>query len=358
MRRWRWHLTALVGLVAVAVAGIFVFGGDQTQPPPVPRPTPPANVPRVLVALGDSTISGEGAGDYEPGTNGENSDWCHRSRDASIHHTDVPNIAMTISLACSGANSAQVGLGDVKQYGEPSQAGRLAVIARQNRVEAVQVAVGANDEPAFANTLNDCVEAYFDRARPGCGQSVGADWQRRVDAMVPKVTKALSDIRKVMANAGYEDNDYRLVLQTYAAPVAPDVVNGLQDLSGCPFRTEDLRWVKDTAVPTMTAGLRKAAKDAGANFLDLSEAGVGHEACSSNDPNNEWFRRLAVQWSDLRSQDRANHALQESFHPNSAGYAQVGRCFGTYMRIPAVFTEAKCVPGPDGNLTAVLLGRG
>src|SRR5437667_5432335 len=111
MRRWRWHLTALAGLLAVAAVVFFVFGGDQQQAP-APRPGPPQNVPRVLVGLGDSTISGEGAGDYEPGTNGEKDDWCHRSRDASVHQTGVPDIAMTISLACSGANSAQVGLGD------------------------------------------------------------------------------------------------------------------------------------------------------------------------------------------------------------------------------------------------------
>jgi hypothetical protein len=352
MRRWRWHLTALAGLLAVAVVVFFVFGGDQQQAP-APRPRPPDNVPRVLVALGDSTISGEGAGDYEPGTNGENGDWCHRSRDASIHHTNKRDVATTISLACSGANSAQIGLGDVKQYTEPSQAGRLAVIARQYGVRAVPVAVGANDDPSFSHSLNDCVEAWFDRGKPSCGQSVGPGWQKRVDAMVPKVTKVLTDIKKVMSSAGYDDKDYRLVLQSYASPVAPDVVNGLQDLSGCPFRTEDLKWVRDVAVPTLTAGLRKAAMDAGSNFLDLSKAGVGHEACSSDNPDNEWFRRLAVQWTDLRSQDRADHALQESFHPNSTGYAQIGRCFGTFISIP-LLKEATCVAGPDGNLTPAL----
>lgn len=348
MRRWRWHLTALAGLIVIAVVMVFVFGGDQQQPP-TPRARPPENVPKVLVALGDSTISGEGAGDYEPGTNGENGDWCHRSRSASIHQADVPDVPTTISLACSGANSAQIGLGDVKQYGEPSQAGRLGVVARQNRVVAVQVAVGANDDPSFAHSLDGCVDAWFDRGKPPCRDTIGPDWQRRVDAMVPKVEKVLSDIRKVMSAAGYENYDYKLVLQSYASPIAPDIASGLQNLSGCPFRTEDLQWVGQVAVPTLTAGLRRAAADAGTDFLDLSGAGVGHEACSSNNPDNEWFRRLAVQWADLQAQDRANHALQESFHPNTAGYAQIGRCFGQFVRIPVV-REAKCVPGPDGNL--------
>jgi hypothetical protein len=352
MRKWRWHLTALAGLLAVAIVAFFIVGGDQQQTPE-PRPEPPQNVPRVMVALGDSIISGEGAGDYEPGTNGEKDDWCHRSRDASIHHTGTPDIAMTISLACSGANSAQVGLGEVKQYTEPSQAGRLAVVARQNRVVAVQVGVGANDDPAFSHSMNDCVEAWFDPSKQSCSASVGKDWQRRVDVMVPKVVKVLADIRKVMSSAGYADTDYRLVLQSYAAPVSPEVLADLQDLSGCPFRTEDLRWVRDVAVPTLTAGLRKAAQQGGVRFLDLSRAGAGHEACSSQNPDNEWFRRLAVQWTDLRAQERANHALQESFHPNAAGYAQIGRCFGEFVAIPA--REASCVTGDDGNLHATII---
>jgi hypothetical protein len=257
---------------------------------------------------------------------------------------------MTISLACSGAATAQVGLGEVKQYTEPSQAGRLSVVARQNRVMAVVVAVGANDDPAFSHSLNDCVEAWFDGSKRSCSAGVGLDWQRRIDAMTPKVTKVLADIKKVMTAAGYADSDYQLVLQSYAAPVAPNVLDGLQDLSGCPFRTEDLRWVKDVAVPSMTKGLRRAAQDGGARFLDLTNAGTGHEACSSKDPNNEWFRRLAVQWTDLRAQERATHALQESFHPNAAGYGQIGRCLGEF--IGTTDRQAACLSGDDGNLHA------
>jgi lysophospholipase L1-like esterase len=349
IRKWRWHLTALAGLLVVALALVFIVGGDQQQAP-APGLRPPENVPRVLVALGDSTISGEGAGDYEPGTNGENGDWCHRSRNASIHETALPDIAMTISLACSGAASAQVGLGDAKQYTEPSQAGRLGVVARQQRVVAVVVAVGANDDPAFAHTLNDCVEAWFDSGKPGCGAAVGKDWQRRIDSMTPKVAKAVTDIKKVMAGAGYGDTDYELVLQSYAAPISPNVLDNLQDLSGCPFRTEDLHWVREVAVPTLTSGIRRAAQESGARFLDLSRSGEGHEACSASDPGKEWFRRLAVSWTDLRAQERANHALQESFHPNAAGHAQVGRCLGEFLLTRD--KAATCLPGQDGNLHA------
>src|SRR5687768_12985747 len=106
--------------------------------------------PTAIVSLGDSAISGEGAGNYEAGTRGENGNWCHRSANALVHKTTVAN--RTINLACSGADSANVSLADTTHYTEGSQARRLIGVAQQFRVTTVIVQVGANDEPAFADT--------------------------------------------------------------------------------------------------------------------------------------------------------------------------------------------------------------
>lgn len=344
---WRaWTALALV----VVLSGAFVFVASQPTEEPTPRPGPPRDAPRVIVAMGDSTISGEGAGDYEQGTNGELGNWCHRSPHASIYQTDLLGIERAYNLACSGAPSPQVGLGEVEQYTEPSQAERLARIAARERVVAVVVASGANDEPAFSHVLNACVEAWTGRGRP-CSETIGPEWRDRVEKMVPKLVRALEDVRTVMRDAGYEESDYQLVVQSYAAPIGPNVARGLQDLSGCPFRTEDLRWVEKTAVPVLTAGVRQAADEVGARFLDLSRAGNGREACSQGrDLEREWFRRLAVQWNDLQHEDRATHALQESFHPNARGHAQFGRCLSEFLA--TADRAAACLPGEDGNLHA------
>ncbi len=339
-----------LALFLVLVLGALGLAGDHRFPAPKPLPGPPLDAPTVIVAMGDSTISGEGAGDYERGTDGEKGNWCHRSPNASIFHVALPGVDEAINLACSGAPSAQVGLGDVEQYTEVSQSERLARIAARNRVVAVVVGSGANDDPAFSHVMNSCVEAWLGKERP-CGKTVGPGWERRVDRMVPKLTKALRDIKTVLHNVGYTESDYQLVVQSYAAPVGPDVARGLQDLSGCPFLSQDLRWVREDAVPVLTAGVRTAADDVGARFLDLSQAGDGHEACSSErDPGREWFRRLAVQWTDLQHDDRATHALQESFHPNASGHAQFGRCLAEFLTTPD--RAAVCVPTRDGNLHA------
>lgn len=348
MRRSGWRAGVVLGLAVLL--GALALSGDTVFPPPKRQPGPPADAPRVVVAMGDSTMSGEGAGDYERGTDGENGNWCHRSTNASIHQVRMPALDRTINLSCSGAPSPQVGLGDVEQYTEISQSRQLAPIASRNRVVAVVVASGANDDPAFSHLLSDCVEAWVSGSAP-CSREVGPVWQDRVDAMVPKLTKALLDIRTVMRNAGYAASEYQLIVQSYATPVSPNMAADLQDLSGCPFRDEDLRWVGDTAVPALTTGIRAAAQETGARFLDLSRAGVGREACSTeDDPDSEWFRRLAVQWGDLREEERATHALQESFHPNAAGHHQFGQCLSEFLL--TTDRAAACLSGSDGNLHA------
>jgi hypothetical protein len=334
-------------VTVVMVIAAFLAAGDH----PFPPPGPPRDAPRVVVAMGDSTMAGEGAGSYEPGTDGEHGNWCHRSTRASVHLLDIPGVDGAINLACSGAPSAQVGLGPVRQYTEPSQASRLASIAATNRVVAVVVATGANDDPAFSHTLNACIHGWANRSRPACHTSIGPDWRYRVDAMAPKITRALHDVRTVMRDAGYRDRDYQLVLQSYAAPVGPGIADDLRDLSGCPFRLEDLRWIRDVAAPAMTAAMRRAADDARARFLDLSRAGFGHEACSAGDAHGrEWFARLTIRWPDLSDERRATHAAQESFHPNAAGHAAFSRCLGEFLtRTDRV---AACLTGQDGTLHA------
>lgn len=350
MGRFRWWIGAGVLLfVAILVATFVLTGGPGT--PPVKRQGPPGTGPLTIVSLGDSTLSGEGAGNYTSDTNGVNGDWCHRSPNATVFETDVPGITAKVNLACSGAPAEQVGLGETRQYTEPSQAGQLAVLVRTHRVSVVVVAVGANDDPHFSQLVSDCFQAWFVAGRAPCSTAAELTWQDRVNTMVPKVVAALSDVKKVLARAGYHNGDYQLVLQSYAAPIGPDIPADLQNLNGCPFRTEDLRWVRDDAVRILSAGLAKAAAQAGARFLDLSRAGLGHEACEGGpDASKEWFSRLTLQLNDLSDIDRATHALQESFHPNANGAAQIGHCLTEFLATS--LGSSACLAGADGNLHA------
>ncbi|HEY3754411.1 MAG TPA: GDSL-type esterase/lipase family protein [Pseudonocardiaceae bacterium] len=332
---------------AVLLIILFATRADMVPLPPPPRPGPPVNGPLTVVSLGDSTLSGEGAGNYTTTTDGANGDWCHRSPAAEINQTHVPGVVRTVDLACSGANTAQVGPGKATQYTEPSQTRQLTTLAKHDRVIAVVVAVGANDDPHFAQVLNSCVEAWADRG--SCSAGFEPQWQKRINAMVPKVATALRDIRSAMAGVGYAPGTYQLVLQSYAAPIGPNAAGNLLSLAGCPFRPVDLNWVRNTAVHALDDGLREAAQRADTRFLDLADAGIGHEACSGGSHSgNEWFTRLTVAWQDITDTQRVGHALQESFHPNARGAAAFGNCLGQFLATSD--RAAACLAGRNGVL--------
>jgi lysophospholipase L1-like esterase len=322
-------------LAAVGLLTILLIVSDHPFPPPS---EPDRETRTAVVALGDSTMSGEGAGDYEPGTDGEDGgNWCHRSTGAAIMKT-VVEADQKINLACSGANSDKL---------RNEQLPQLRRIAGSNRVVAIVVAIGANDDPHFAEVLNKCFEAWGKRS--DCTSSVAAEWSKRVRRMIPKVENTLSATRQTMRDSGYLDSSYQLIVQSYAAPVSPKMPRSLQNLSGCPLRTTDLEWVVEEAVPELSNGLRTAADKVNARFLDLSRAGEGHEACVGGpDSSSEWFTRLTVDWDGLKNDKRSSHALQESFHPNARGHEQIGRCLTEFLATDK--RDGACVPRLDRTL--------
>jgi lysophospholipase L1-like esterase len=352
MRRFRWLLGGVVLLFVAALVGVLTLTGPSNPSgTPIARQGPPGTGPLTMVSLGDSTISGEGAGDYTPDTDGSNGDWCHRSPNAEVFKTQVPGVTAKVNLACSGAPAGQVALGAVKQWTEPSQAQQLATVVKNHRVTDIVVGIGANDDPHFSALVTGCFKAWLDVSSPPCSDDIKKTWKSKVDAMVPKVVNALGDIKKVLADAGYVPADYQLVVQSYASPIGPGIPENLRTLNGCPFRTEDLKWVSQDGVAELASGLHAAAKAAGARFLDLSRAGLGHEACSGGqNPASEWFSRLTLQLSDLSQLDRATHALQESFHPNAAGHAQFAHCLSEFLG--GSDENAACLSGTDGQLHA------
>jgi lysophospholipase L1-like esterase len=221
---------------AAGFASLFLTGAAIMAPSAYAEDTRPT----AIVSLGDSAISGEGAGSYEPGTRGENGDWCHRSIYAMVHRTQLAQ--NTINLACSGADSANVSLADTTHYTEGSQARRLIDVARVNRVTTVLVQVGANDDPAFADTVLACVGAWINPFGPSCSSSLSGQWPGRLAAMAPKVERAVNDVRTAMTTAGYASTAYNLVVVSYASPFTERMDPLFHGPQGCPIRISDARW--------------------------------------------------------------------------------------------------------------------
>lgn len=344
----RAHLTRVLTFALVGcLVALALLVSDRYLPA---LPNEPERLPPAVVTLGDSTLSGEGAGQYDPGTDGAGGNWCHRSPAAVVHQLPLPPGVTPINIACSGAKSADVAAPNGR---ERAQARQLAEIARHHRITAVVVQLGANDDPEFTDLVNRCVSAWGSRVPGGCSKQMRDLWPQRLQRMQPKVRGALQQVRDAMNSAGYTPSGYSLVLQSYAAPVGPDVAPPLRNLSGCPFQNVDLQWIQRTAVPQLSRSLHQVADETGARFLDLSQAGRGHGACSGGNarPDQEWFTRLTVDWDSLGDDARAQHAMQASFHPNARGDAQFARCLGDFLGTPA--PEAACRPDGNGDLRAV-----
>lgn len=302
-----------------------------------------------VVALGDSTASGEGAGDYEPGTRGEGGNWCHRSPAAYVHRSGLAPV--TVNLACSGADTAAV------RSGPDSQAARLASIARGHRVTTVTLQVGSNDDVALTTVLAGCIRAFLDPGQGPCRDAAAAGWPGRLAATVPKVEAAVADVRAAMRDAGYADDGYALVLLSYASPVT-ERMGRFHSTRGCPYHRADAEWARTVALPELSQALAGIAARAGARFLDLSRATEGREACSRDDPSAEWQRRLTVAPEALhhgRLGGLGMPMVQESFHPNAAGHTAIGRCLGEFVRSGA--SSAACLPTADGPLQPISPGR-
>jgi lysophospholipase L1-like esterase len=337
-------------LVAVSGGSLLAAGLLAAAGSASPAAAAPGSGPTAVVALGDSAISGEGAGAYEAGTDGTGGDFCHRSTRALIQQTTIAGIQNRISLACSGAASSDVRINGTTHYAEPSQGDQLRAVARDNDVKMIVLQIGANDDPQFAGTVLSCIKAWANPFAAACSTALATQWPARVAAMAPKVEAVVNDVRTVMRQVGYADSAYQFVLQSYASPFTENMNPITHAFEGCPIRIVDARFARVQAVGQLSAALRGVAERTGVRFLDLARATEGREACNQS-TSTHWITPLTVDVTTLLHSTDPAHIVQQSFHPNAAGHAQLGRCLTEFYGDGV--TEGSCLRGADGALHAV-----
>jgi len=294
--------------------------------------------------MGDSEISGEGAGSYEESTNGP-SNYCHRSANAWIKKVTI-GLSTGINLACSGAASANLTIGGPGQYAEKSQADKLASVAKSYSVKDVFVTIGANDDPNFSGTVEDCVFAYvfLEGTGSGCKAKDGPSWSSRVSAMEPKAENRINNIKSVMAGDGYSSSSYQIIVVSYADP-APrstryaDWLYPVKLAEGCPLYNSDSAWGHNVATPELDSGERTIAAAEGVRFLDMVEGFSGHELCASGiGASQQWVNGLL--YSPTLEDFYNLHAVQQSFHPNATGHTEIADCADGF--VGQSWTEGIC----------------
>ncbi|MFE7635385.1 GDSL-type esterase/lipase family protein, partial [Kitasatospora sp. NPDC057518] len=355
--------------------------GPALAPCPLPRPA-------AIVSMGDSYISGEGGrwagnGDYPSsgsglgtdravtdctgevaeaetcrydltkvygGTSYQGGNACDRSDVAEIKGVDLYGIppANRFNIACSGAETKHVRSEGFK--GEAPQVQQLRELAKQQDVKVIALSVGGNDLD-FSGILNRCAQRFL-LGRGACHEGEDAPLKSKVAGLQGSVEGTVDDIRAAMRDAGYEDGDYTLVVQSYPSPFPQPL--GMRETgdtydrytkAGFPFYDEDAAWTNRTVTPAISDALKKAAVAKKAVFLDPRSAFAGHELNSKdartagveNSPQSPLAADAAewVRWVDHLPgvpSTRKQGEAQEFVHPNAFGQQALSECLSQTVR--------------------------
>ena len=281
------------------------------------------------VALGDSYISGEGAGSYLDGTNfdaneaakderrkdmnpfekawdslpggddedhSDESNYCHRSDNswASGVHSDGNFKGDFTFGACSGATTKDYWNENGDNDGEKPQRELI-----DEDTSLITLSMGGNDA-GFSSVIENCVSPFGN----GCGSEKSDEVKADIDKAAEDLIKVYLDMREKSPNA-------RIIVAGYPRmfPVDDDDANGGD--SG--VSRDEQRWVNEMG-EYANGKIREAAENSGADieFVDISNALDGHEI-GSDDP---WMNDLDVGFGGADS----SGASVESFHPKKEGH--------------------------------------
>jgi hypothetical protein len=333
-----------------------------------------------IASVGDSYISGE-AGRWAGNTNqsaseidalgatayydnasntGEQITRCHRSKAAEVY---VGGGVNGVNLACSGAKTSTFtdSSGNFKPgldfyddgAGNRGQAALLQSFAASHNVKMIGLSIGGNNFN-FGSIVQSCVSDFL--LSPSwwpdyCNDdsSVTANFTAaNVAAQTTAIKNGILNIRQAMANAGYTDSSYTILVQDYESPIP----NGSafrysqsgytrQSTGGCGFWNNDANWANSTALPTINNAVKNGAAQTGLGnikILELQSAFNGRRLCENTVGLLEekgltsWTQAGAVDKSEWINQIRtistafSDYYIQESLHPNYWGQLALRNC--------------------------------
>ncbi|MDG4758981.1 hypothetical protein [Micromonospora sp. WMMD710] len=238
---------------ALAAALTIVTAALSTA---VALPSPAtAALPTAAVALGDSFISGEGAGAYTqvvdvngvaqgfPGWTAPNTNayFCHRSANASLNQANLPGIQNRFNLACSGgqphdiANASQA---RAKGRTVAAQLDQLRAVAQTQDIDLVLIGLGSNNSSfTFGSVAETCANRFIADAWTGwwefwaylngpVEQKPCSDADLATAAQLSAATaETTAAVRQILTTLDQVDADgqHRVVFQDYTNPLPLDL---------------------------------------------------------------------------------------------------------------------------------------
>jgi lysophospholipase L1-like esterase len=318
------------------------------------------------LALGDSYTSGEGAFDYETGTD-TGDDVCHLSTHSYpvlLTH-DLFSPSGGHSVACSGAVINDVGntsgsyqgqvrgVADFDQLNQSNPTLLSSVLANflpgyvaqqrfvsQYQPGVVTVSVGGNDI-GFGDILQRCVEPHVS-LHPSDDTCFNTYEDRLevtnlIDRTVPRWTALYNQLQA-------ESPESRIYVVGYPQIIADTGncgVNVLLSKSELEFAEELIGYLNNA--------IQQAAGDAGVSYVDISDALVGHRLCEATGSD------VAVNGLTAGTDAGPLGSKifgQESYHPNALGQELMEQAI--LKQTHNLVAPAAATPPADNGSTSIL----
>jgi lysophospholipase L1-like esterase len=283
------------------------------------------------VAFGDSYQSGEGADDYQAGTDADvGGNGCRRSNNAYpvlvAAEPDTPTVLDFV--ACSGARTWHM-----YEAQHPDQPPQFDFAQLDDSVELITIGIGGNDS-GFASIIQECIFGFELLPFNDCAP----DKEKTEEP----VQDAFSRLRgePVGPDAGGSPKT-RPLAEVYAdvrsmAPNARVLVVGYPQFfksSGTLFfrcsgiKKGDQKWTNEK-VKELNDLIKSEAERFGFEFVDVSPVFEGHRLCEiGGGESREWFRDIQLDF-DWPPTDPS------AFHPDSDGHAAMAGVVMEVFRDP------------------------
>jgi lysophospholipase L1-like esterase len=258
-----------------------------------------------LAALGDSYSSGEGAGDYYPGTGSARG--CHRSPHAwpVLLHKYVTGHGVTLPdanfLACSGASSQN--LSNQAFKGEQPQFKVLRKLSPKPAL--ITLTIGGNDL-GFADVLRDCYT----------GNCVTDGTLKTVEDGLPAEKIALEKDYNGLRDA---DPSATVLITGY-----PQIFQVQTWCEGIPHTPWGFSPDEEAALNRLTDNLDNTIAAAAAadkvHYVNVTGALAGHDLCTSD----SWV-------TDVGARKQFFGSSQEQGHPTAPGQKAIAKIVASYV---------------------------
>jgi lysophospholipase L1-like esterase len=264
--------------------------------PATAKVTPPAANAHAIktspyVALGDSYSSAAGVAPFvatAPPT-------CSRSTLNYAH--DIAALTMPSSftdVTCSGATTS-----DFFSSQATGVAPQLDAVTKDTRL--VTMTIGGNDENVFVNSFFGCatISATNPTGNP-CQQEYGTTFTDEIVSQTyPHLVSALMAVRKRAPAATVVIIGYPRILPVIGEPSC---------YPSMPIAMGDVPWLGHEE-DVLNAAVRKAARQTGARYIDMTASSAGHDACEP--AGQRWIEPAVVPINAY------------PVHPNATGEAAI-----------------------------------